>query len=290
MPLFSVIIPVYNRYDQVKRAIDSVLSQTFTDYELIVVDDGSTDRTSEIESLYHGKLRFIKQPNLGVSAARNLGIKHSKSAHITFLDSDDEWNRRKLECHKYFINHNPRIRIHQCDDIWFRSGKRVNMSTRYTKMEGDIFTRSLELCAISPSSVSMASELFNEYGMFDEEMPACEDYDLWLRITPFENAGLINEKLITRYSGHNDQLSAVFQGMDRFRVYSILKLLDLCGDKLTDGQKHAAAECALKKILILKNGSDKRGNHKFSALLEQVKTAFMDGCCTRKYYQNLLQI
>ncbi|HPS57432.1 MAG TPA: glycosyltransferase family 2 protein [Spirochaetota bacterium] len=290
MPFFSIIIPAYNRYDQLKRSIDSVLAQTFSDYELIVVDDGSTDRTPEIESLYHGKLRYIKQQNLGVSAARNCGILHSRSEHITFLDSDDEWNPRKLMSHKNYIEHNPLVRIHQCDDLWMRNGKSVNMSARYIKSEGDIFLKSLELCTISPSSVSMTAGMFDTYGMFDEKMPACEDYDLWLRITPFESTGLINEKLITRYSGHEGQLSAEFQGMDRFRVYSILKLLDESGDKLTTGQRNAAAECALKKISILKNGSDKRGNSEFSALLKQVRESFMDGCCTRKYYQSLLQI
>ena len=150
--------------------------------------------------------------------------------------------------------------------------------------------KSLELCAISPSSVSMAADMFNKYGLFDEQMPACEDYDLWLRVTPFESAGLIKEKLITRHAGHEDQLSAAFQAMDRFRVYAILKLIDDSGEKLTAEQKKAAAECALRKISILKNGADKRGNPDFSELLEQAGNSLMAGCCTRKYYQSLLRI
>lgn len=290
MPFFSVIIPVYNRHEQVKRAIDSVLAQTFSDYELIVVDDGSTDPTPEIESLYSGRLRYRRQPNLGVSAARNCGIRHSQAAHITFLDSDDEWNPRKLEFHKNFIENNPQTRIHQCDDIWVRNGRRVNMPLRYRKAGGDLFYRSLEICAISPSSVCMESGLFGTCGLFDEKMPACEDYDLWLRITPFESTGLIQEKLTTRYSGHQGQLSAVFYGMDRFRVYAILKLLDESGDKLDPGRREAAAGCALKKIAILKNGAEKKGNQVFAALLADVRDSLMDGCCSRKYYQSLLQI
>lgn len=290
MPFFSVIIPVYNRYDQVKRAIDSVLAQTFSDYELIVVDDGSTDLTPGIESLYNGRLRYIRQTNRGVSAARNSGIRHSQAAHITFLDSDDEWNPRKLASHRNFIDNNPEIKIHQCDDIWVRNGKRVNMSSRYRKAGGDIFSRSLELCSISPSSVSMEISLFSTYGLFDEKMPACEDYDLWLRITPFENIGLMDEKLTTRYSGHGGQLSAAFQGMDRFRVYSILKLFDESGERLSPAQRNAAAECALRRIAILKNGAVKRGNSEFAAQLENTANSFINGCCTRKYYLSLLQI
>jgi len=290
MPLFSVIIPVYNRYEQVKRAIDSVLSQTLRDFELIVVDDGSSDRTPELESIYNGRLRYIKQERGGVSAARNCGIRHSASEHITFLDSDDEWNPRKLAGHKNFIQNNPRINIHQCDDIWVRNGKRVNMSARYSKRAGDIFMKSLELCAISPSSVSIKADMFDRYGMFDEQMPVCEDYDLWLRITPFECTGLISEKLITRNSGHEGQLSAMYHGMDRFRVYSIMKLLDESGERLNAEQRDAARECALKKISILKKGSDKRGNTGFSGLLEQAATSLRDGCCTRKCYQSLLRI
>ena len=290
MPFFSVIIPVYNRYEQTARAVESVLAQDFTDYELIVVDDGSTDRTGEIGAVFAGKIRYIKQPNLGVSAARNRGIKLSRSPHIAFLDSDDIWDPRKLSSHRMFIEQHPEIKIHQCDDIWIRNGRRVNMSSRYIKGEGDIFSDSLQICSISPSSVCISRDLFEIYGIFDEKMRVCEDYDLWLRITPFEHTGLIKEKLTTRFSGHEGQLSAAYWGMDRFRVYSILKLLDESGDKLTEGRKISALDCALTKISILKKGSDKRNNTGLSRVLEKISIALMDGCCTRKYYQSLLEI
>ncbi|NLV68394.1 MAG: glycosyltransferase family 2 protein [Spirochaetes bacterium] len=290
MPLFSVIIPAYNRYEQLRRAVDSVLAQTFSDYEIIVIDDGSTDTTREIETLYHGKVKYMYRPHRGVSAARNCGITHSSSEHITFLDSDDLWHPDKLMRHREFIECNPGIKIHQCDDIWVRNGRRVNMSSRYRKLEGDIFLKSLELCAISPSSVSVRSTLFENCGLFDEKMPACEDYDMWLRITPFEYTGLIKEKLITRYSGHGDQLSAMYPGMDRFRVYAILKLLDDSGDRLAHWQRAAAVECAHKKISILKNGADKRGNTEFSALLDSINNSITDGYGMRKYCPSLLQI
>ena len=290
MPFFSVIIPVYNRYEQVQRAIDSVLAQTFRDYELIVIDDGSTDSTGRVESLYSSRLRYIRQANMGVSAARNHGIRLSRSPHITFLDSDDEWNPGKLMNHKRFIDSFPLIMIHQCDDIWIRDGQRVNMSRRYLKDEGDLFLKSLDICSISPSSVSIASAIFEKYGLFDESMPACEDYDLWLRITPFEKTGLITDKLVTRYSGHEGQLSAAYQGMDRFRLYSILKLLDESGEKLSAAQTGAAEECARKKFSILKNGSDRRGNTGLSAIIDAVRNSFTGGYCTRKYYQSLLRI
>jgi len=287
MPFFSVVIPVFNRYEQVKRAIGSVLGQDFRDYEIIVVDDGSTDGTPAIAGEYRGKIKYFRQENRGVSSARNAGILNSSSPRIAMLDSDDTWHPGKLRADSEFIQHNPRVKIHQCDDVWIRDGKRVNPPAKYRKPEGMIFNHCLEACVISPSSVVISRDIFESYGTFDECMPVCEDYDLWLRVTPFEEAGLVKEKLITRYSGHGDQLSAAYWGMDRFRVYSILKLLEESGDRLSLEQKNAAAECAMRKLSILENGAGKRSNANVSALAGKLIQLLRDGCCTRKDYQSL---
>lgn len=290
MPLFSVVIPAYNRREMLVRAIESVLSQDFADFELIVVDDGSTDGTDSVESIYHGKIQYIYQPNSGVSSARNHGIRASSSPWIALLDSDDTWLYSKLSKDFEYIRHNPSIKIHQSEDIWIRDGRRVNPGTKHLKREGDIFDESLKLCMISPSSVVFSREIIDKYGLFDEELPACEDYDLWLRITPFEYVGLIKEKLITRYAGHNDQLSSNHPLMDRFRLYSIIKLLSDYKDSLSTAQIKGAKTAAIEKARILLAGSIKRGNEWNSSVLERVIISLEHESYTKKDCQSLLQL
>lgn len=275
MPFFSVIIPTYNRHSLTKRAIESVLNQSHTDYEILVIDDGSTDTTPQLEKEFKSRIHYVRQNNRGVSAARNRGIQLSRSAYCAFLDSDDQWRHKKLESHAAYIHENPQILLHQCEEIWIRHGKRVNPWKKHLKREGYIFIDSLELCLISPSSVVAHKDLFQKYGTFDENLPACEDYDLWLRITPFERVGLIHEKLNIRYAGHQDQLSSIFWGMDRFRLYSIIKLLSNNESLLNTENREAAQRMADKKIHILMNGAIKRGKldfaEKLSAISEQLK-------------------
>lgn len=288
MPFFSVIIPSCNRRGMLLNAIDSVLSQDFNDYELIVVDDGSTDGTESVESLYSGKIRYIYQPNSGVSSARNRGILASSSPYIALLDSDDTWHRSKLRKDREYIDSHPSLLIHQSEEIWMRNGQRVNPGARYMKKEGNIFSESLRLCAISPSSVVFSRELTEKYGLFDEELPACEDYDLWLRVTPFEQIGLIKEKLITKSAGHGDQLSFIHPLMDRFRLYSIMKLLDTGKGRLTEEQAIEAETVAIEKARILLAGSVKRGNAANISTLEGIISSLEHGSYTKRDYQSLL--
>jgi len=270
MAQFTVIIPTYNRCELTLRAVDSVLAQSLTDFQLILVNDGSTDGTEELADRYRNRLIYLEQKNLGVSAARNLGIKAADSPYIAFLDSDDCWFDTKLQAHADFIEANPTIRIHQTLEQWHRNGKRVNPRERHLKREGDIFLPSLELCLISPSASMLHRDLFTEYGLFDENLPACEDYDLWLRITAFEKVGLIEEEHMIRYGGHDDQLSGIFWGMDRFRVYAVVKLLAESGSKLPPHFKKAAVKTAVKKSEILLQGALRRNNHRLAASLEDI--------------------
>lgn len=290
MPLFSVIIPSYNRKDRLKNAIDSVLAQDEKDFELIVVDDGSDDGTSDLVEEYSDRIIYIYQKNSGVSAARNSGIASSNSPYITLLDSDDTWNYNKLRSDREFIGNNPGIMIHQTEDIWIRNGRRVNPGLKHLKPEGNIFIQSLRLCLISPSSVCINRKIFEEYGMFDEKLPVCEDYDLWLRVTPFEKVGLIKEKLITRYAGHDDQLSSSYWGMDRFRLYSILKFLHHSGDRIDGSCRDASVECALEKCVILINGAEKRGNVPLVKNLSVIVSQLEAGFYRQTDYQTLLEI
>lgn len=289
MAFFSVIIPSFNRYESLKKAIDSVLEQTFRDFQIIVIDDGSTDKTPVIIDEYGNKIIYIKQKNSGVSSARNTGIINSDSQYIAFLDSDDIWLQNKLSLQHSFIMKNPDIHILQTEETWIRNGRRVNPMIKHKKKEGRIFIDSLELCMISPSSVVMDRNLFEKYGLFDEKLPVCEDYDLWLRITCREYVGLINKEMLKKYGGHESQLSRCYWGMDRFRVYSILNLLKNQGDAIEPLYRTKAIEIAQKKCRILLKGADKREKTQFADYLQKIINSLENNNYSSINPENLLR-
>jgi glycosyltransferase involved in cell wall biosynthesis len=254
----SVIIPAYNRGWIIKESIDSVFSQTFDAYELIVVDDGSDDNTSEILDSYGNKLRIIRQANQGVSAARNRGIIASSGEFIALLDSDDLWLPEKLDRQMSFFRNNPDAVICQTQEIWIRNGKRVNPCKHHKKLSGMIFEPSLNLCLVSPSAVMFKRELMDMVGFFDESFPACEDYDLWLRVSLAYPVYLIDEALIIKRGGHSDQLSRNPM-LDKYRIKAIEKLLNQ--DILISEQRKAAVAKLKEKCLIYATGCKKRGRH-----------------------------
>ena len=261
MPQVTVILPTWNRADWLQKSIESVLVQTFRDFELVVVDDFSTDSTAEILAAYSGKIRSIfLTKNRGVSVARNAAISTSDSEWIAFLDADDFWHPEKLQKQIAQTKNRPECPIHFTDEIWIRKGVRVNPKKKHQKKEGWIFKPSLELCLISPSTVLLRRELFEIHGLFDETLPICEDYDLWLRLTAKHPVALLNEKLMTRHGGHADQLSRSDWGIDRYRVQSIRKILKT--ESLRPEDRLAAIQMLQKKCRILANGFRKRGNLK----------------------------
>jgi glycosyltransferase involved in cell wall biosynthesis len=255
-PEVSVIIPTYNRGWVVKEAIDSVLAQDFKDFELIVVDDGSTDDTGQILEAYGQDLMVLRQSNRGVSAARNRGIDAAAGRLIAFLDSDDLWLPGKLSTQVDFFHAHPKAVINQTEEIWIRNGVRVNPKTRHHKFGGMIFERSLALCLISPSAVMMRHSLFDEVGRFDEDLPACEDYDLWLRISWRYPVHLIETPLIIKRGGHEDQLSRA-PGLDKFRIQALQKVI--ASGKLEPDSYRAAMRALQEKCAIYAGGCRKRG-------------------------------
>ncbi len=255
-PLVSVIIPTYNRAWTLNKAIDSVLEQDYKNFELIVIDDGSTDDTEALVKTYDKPIKYIQQPNLGVSAARNKGISASSGSLIAFLDSDDYWYPEKLSAQVEFFNANPDALICQTEEIWIRNEKRVNPKQKHRKLSGMIFIPSLALCLISPSAVMMRKNLFIKVDAFDESLPACEDYDLWLRVTCRYPVHLIDKPLIVKTGGHEDQLSST-TGLDKYRIYALKKILR--SDFLSESQHQAAENMLKKKCRIYADGCLKHG-------------------------------
>ncbi len=255
-PLVSVIIPTYNRGWIVKEAIDSVLAQDFADFELIVVDDGSTDNTFKILEEFESDIRVIRQTNRGVSAARNCGIQASVGRWIAFLDSDDLWLPQKLSLQVDFFSSHGDAMICQTEEQWIRNGVRVNPKVRHHKFSGLIFERSLELCLVSPSAVMIRKDLFHNVGLFDESLPACEDYDLWLRVSCRFPVYLIETPLIIKRGGHNDQLSRA-PGLDKYRIQSLHHIIE--SNLLSDTQRAAAVQMLKEKCRIYAGGCQKRG-------------------------------
>ncbi len=260
LPFVSVIIPTFNRKNLCKRATDSVLNQTYRDFELIVVDDGSTDGTTAdflFKEPYNRYCRFIHQEtNCGVSAARNRGVSESRGEWIAFLDSDDEWHPQKLAKQVAWINSHPDYNIVQTKEVWIRKGKRVNPPKTHEKIAGHIFRESLERCMITPSSVMIKKDFFLKKGAFNESLPACEDYDLWLRITLNDPVGLVDEFLLTRYGGHSDQLSSSVGILDKFRIRALLNLME--HEQCSKKQKLLIYQTLVAKATVVANGSKKR--------------------------------
>lgn len=255
VPLVSVIIPTYNRAALVAEAVASVTAQTFQDFEIVLVDDGSTDET--LETLAHREdITVLRQTRRrGVAAARNLGAAAARGEWLAFLDSDDLWLPEKLARQMAYLEGQPGLRLCQTDETWVRRGVRVNKPVSHRKVAGRIFLASLERCMVSPSAVVLQRRLFLDHGGFDEALPAAEDYDLWLRLTWRFEVGLVDEPLIIKRGGHADQLSGLW-GLDRFRIQALTKLLQ--DPDLPEPYVRAARRMLAVKCAIYAQGCEKR--------------------------------
>lgn len=253
----SVVIPTHNRLDSLCIAIDSVLDQRHPVHELIVVDDGSSDGTAEHLRQHYPDIKLIQQSNHGVSHARNRAIEQATGDWLAFLDSDDRWFTNKIGTQIDALKKLPQLRLCHCDEHWIRNGKRVNQKHKHQKYGGDIFEHCLPLCAISPSASVIHRSLFDDIGLFDESLPACEDYDLWLRICAHEPVLYIDQALLEKTGGHDDQLSQRYPAMDQYRLQALAKLLRTQG--LPPDKQALAKATFTHKLLIYCNGARKRG-------------------------------
>ena len=252
----SVVIPTFNRLIYLERAIKSVLNQTISVNEIIIVDDGSDDGTSEFIHSNYPNLKYIFQSNSGVSAARNTGIKAASSNWIAFLDSDDAWVTNKIQKQITELELNPEMNFCHSNEIWIRNGREIKQKNTHKKFGGYIFDKCLDKCRISPSTVICRKSLLIKLNGFDEDLAICEDYDLWLRITSDNPVIYIEKPLIIKYGGHQDQLSRNSEGIESYHIKSLEKLLK---QDFPSEQRIAMENMLINKLKIYANGAKKRG-------------------------------
>lgn len=255
----SVIIPTLNRRELIQRALDSVLCQTHPIHEIIVVDNGSTDKTVPMLNENYPSVKILKEKKPGVSSARNKGIISAEGDWLALLDSDDSWSTEKIEKQlALYRSSGKNLRLIHTSEIWYKNGKVLNQKKKHSKAGGDIFKECVSLCCISPSSVLIRKDLFSDIGYFDEKLLVCEDYDFWLRVSSQEEVLFVDEPLTFKFGGHLDQLSKKYWGLDRFRVRALEKLL--INGKLTKAQVIIVAEALFTRLKILHQGAQKRHN------------------------------
>ena len=275
--MISIIIPSYNRADFLKEAIQSVLDQDYFScdseaslFELLVIDDGSTDQTKTVVDGFSSPIVYRYQDHKGVSAARNLGIKLSRGDYVAFLDSDDLWKKDKINVQMSLMNSLPQTRICYTEEIWIRNMVFVNPKKKHQKYSGWIFEKVLPLCLLSLSSALFHRSVFKEVGIFDEDLPACEDYDFGIRIALRYPIHLITKPLIIKRGGHSDQLSCKYWGMDEFRVKALEKVFRM---DLSPLQRDQVRGEMIKKCKILISGFGKRNKmsevNYYSGLIEK---------------------
>ena len=271
----SVVIPVYNRPDLLERALCSVSKQTTQADEVLVVDDGSSSSPDLSDFHENPEVHCLRrEKNLGVSAARNWGIQQARGEWIALLDSDDEWEPKKLERQVQYIDQNPELLAVHTLEKWIRLGNEVIPPAYLDKSNNRLWARSLKNCLICPSSVLLHRSVFESVGWFDESLPVCEDYDFWLRLLLDHPIGLTEEKLVRKHGGHSDQLSTTTWGMDRFRIKALEKILKR--SDLTDQQRKQALDVIIEKCSVLEQGSIKREKYEAAQKYGDLKKNYLE--------------
>ncbi len=213
-PFFSVIIPLFNKEVFIENTIKSVLNQTFQDFEIIIVDDGSTDNSFKIASAYKSdKIKLFKQPNQGVSTARNNGVNNAKAKYIALLDGDDYWYENHLSELKKQIDLFPEAGLF-CNsyEVFYTSTfkRKAHFNFEYHEdclLVEDFFKASIINCLAWTSAVAFSKEKFNAIGGFDPYLKTTQDLDLWIRIA-LKYRVSFNPKITMSYKLYvNDSLS-----------------------------------------------------------------------------------
>ncbi|HNX26703.1 MAG TPA: glycosyltransferase family A protein [Phycisphaerae bacterium] len=242
-PQFTVVMPAYNHQNYVEEAVRSVMGQTFTDWELWAVDDGSTDETGKILdrlACEDSRIHVIHKTNGGVSSARNTAIANARSEWLAYLDSDDVWLPDTLQKYHDFINSNPQA------DFIYGYRHRMDSAGNKTILDGrfqDAPTSALELFTsqyLSPCRVCHRTELIEKAGNYDENLPACEDYELFLRFSLFTKFYPLGQP--TAWRRRHDTNISRQTGHSRMREAAILR-------KFADGHPQFITEDVKRRRL-----------------------------------------
>jgi glycosyltransferase involved in cell wall biosynthesis len=221
----SVIIPTYNSEDYINEAIKSVLSQTYKNYEIIIVDDGSSDNTATLLKKYQGRLKYFYQNNQGSAAARNLGLNNSSGEFIAFLDSDDVWFPEKLEKQVRIMKENPRLAfVFAAAYMVNESGEIVKCWDNKNEPTMD-FKRLYEKNFICTSTVLLRRYCLERIGNFDENLKMSQDWDLWLRLAKKFEFKFICQPLIN-YRMHSNNITRRYDERIKY-VLSIVNKPDI---------------------------------------------------------------
>lgn len=279
MPQVSVVIPTYNRRELLLRSVTSVLEQEFDDFELIVVDDASTDGTNEYLlrlGTEDSRLRpLLLDRHLGApGAVRNRGMEVARAPLVAFLDSDDRWLPEKLRLQVHF-HRGAGVRLTHTREIWIREGRIVSQKGQNHRREGDVFADALKKCIIGPSTAVLDRDLLLEHNGFDESLEVAEDYELWLRITARERVGYLDRELTEKYAGHGDQLSERYGRIEGFRIEALRKVLTqglLPEARAPEGRRELS-----RKLRIFAAGAKKRGREDEAAALNREAERWIKG-------------
>jgi glycosyltransferase involved in cell wall biosynthesis len=262
-PLVTVIIPTWNRKELLAEAVGSVVEQSFRDYEIIIVDDGSTDGTKEFcedfaEQFGAEKLRYLGIPHCGKpGAVRNRGAEKARGCFLAFLDSDDLWTPEKLQLQVDWLVANPDIKFLHTREKWLRQGKVVSQRKMKFQREGWVFKDALQKCTIGPSTVMIERSLYEETGGFREDLEIAEDYEYWLRVTSRFPVGYLDVPLTIKRAGFGDHLSEKYEQIEIFRMKGLQDLVER--DFLEGEFKMLAALELTRKYSIYTAGCRKRG-------------------------------
>jgi teichuronic acid biosynthesis glycosyltransferase TuaG len=220
-PRVSAIIPTYNYARYAAAAVESALSQSFKDLEIVVVDDGSTDETAETLRPFGRCIRYIRQAHRGLAAARNMGIRVSRGRYLAFLDSDDLWLPDKTSMQIAQLDPNPAVGLVYCEAALFTEASPTEIPHSYWAHHpsGRILPSLLRHNVVPSPTPMVRREMFDQVGLFDESLGACEDWDMWIRIAQVSEFGYV-DRVLAKYRLHSANMSLDHERMmrNRFRV------------------------------------------------------------------------
>lgn len=249
-PKVSVIIPTYNSAHFIIEAVDSVLAQTFTEFEILVIDDGSTDNTKEVLAEKYGdSIQYFYKENGGVSKARNFGIENAKGKYVAFLDSDDAWIPEKLEKQILALEKNPDKKA--CYSSFYLCDEKLNpLEINRSERKSDALTDLILIGNVvaTPSTVIAEKGLFEQVGGFDYELSQCADWEMWIRLATKTEFIYLNEPLL-KYRQHGSNMSKNASLLEKDSILLMEKGFTL--PNLADEVKAKKKEAFAKVYMVL---------------------------------------